>query len=207
MPEKVESFNDLIMTLARYPEHAHHPTCVHHGHHIIHFRGSEYCLGCSSMNIGTFLGVILFLISMKYLNFSWPAGLMIGFSMYLPTLIQIKFQWKPFKILSRTLLGIGTAIFLLSTLILTPLNLLGFVVKLGGILFFISVAKITLWARAKYSRSPCDSCSEGTFPFCSYKLDEMKSILKTHSLDEMPAHFLEDRINTVERLIYPQSEI
>tara|TARA_B100000003_G_C10854422_1_gene340381 strand:- start:285 stop:710 length:426 start_codon:yes stop_codon:yes gene_type:complete len=127
--------------------------------------------------------------------------MLIGFLMFTPTLLQIKFQWKPFKLFSRTSLGIGSGLFLLSSLILSPISIQGFIVRVLSIGFFVTVAKISLRLRSNHSKSPCIGCSEGSFPYCSYKITEMKEIVKKGELEPMPHEFLVSTINNIEEKI------
>ena len=114
----------------------------------------------------------------------------IGFLFYFPTLLQLKLQWKTYKIISRTLLGVGSGLFLLSCVLLSPISLTGLVIRCMGIAFFMAVAKFSLNLRSKHTNSPCINCPEGSFPYCSYKLPELELIAASGSLEEAPQHFI-----------------
>ena len=140
--------------------------------------GKDYCLGCWCLNLGCIISIPL-LVTLFYFGIHYYLQMLIGFLMFTPTLLQIKFQWKPFKLFSRTSLGIGSGLFLLSSLILSPISIQGFIVRVLSIGFFVTVAKISLRLRSNHSKSPCIGCSEGSFPYCSYNLifmEEMKVI-------------------------------
>ena len=190
MPTEVRTFDDLSSTLARYPTRAHHPACKFHHHHIINLGGKEYCLGCLCMNTGLTLSLPI-IIPFHLAGVNHWSIMLLGFLLYFPTLAQIKVQWKPFKMLSRPALGLGSGLFLLSALLLSPLDQTGVLTRIGALLFFMAVANISLRLRARYSRSPCDSCPAGRFPYCTYKLAEMERTLASGELEEEPREFLQ----------------
>ena len=190
------TFDDLSLTLARYPVEAHHPACKFHDNHIIKFHGKEYCLGCSCLNLGCLLALPIFLMAYYFaIDFTLLMGT--GILLYLPTLLQVKLQWKPFKLFSRTSLGVGSGIFMLSCMLLSPLNWVGFLIRIAGIVFFIVVAKMSLKFRSHNDNSPCINCQEGSFPYCSYKLEEMENIAASGTLEDLPQNFL---ISTIAKL-------
>ena len=199
-PNEVKTFDDLSKYLARYPSEAHHPTCKFHHNHLVKIWGKDYCLGCWCLNLGCIISIPL-LVTLYYFGIPYYLQMLIGFLMFTPTLLQIKFQWKPFKLFSRTSLGIGSGLFLLSSLILSPISIQGFIVRVLSIGFFVTVAKISLRLRSNHSKSPCIGCSEGSFPYCSYKITEMKEIVKKGRLETMPHEFLVSTINNIEEKI------
>ena len=113
-----------------------------------------------------------------------------GFLLYLPSIAQIKFQWKPFKMFSRTSLGIGSGLFLVESLVFTPISLNGLATRVICLGIFYTLAKVTLSLRAKNIHSPCFECEEGSFPYCSFKMSEMEEILAGSDLDPEPRAFL-----------------
>ena len=119
--------------------------------------------------------------------------------MFTPTLLQIKIQWKPFKIFSRTSLGVGSGLFLLSSMIFSPMSIQGVVIRVISIAFFVTVAKLSLRLRSNHSNSPCINCPEGSFPYCSYKLDDMNEIIKQGNLEVVPREFLISTIASISK--------
>lgn len=177
------------MALARYPPEAHHPTCKFHQDHIVNIRGKQVCLGCWCLNLGCILSVP-FVLLLNHLELEYYFSMLIGFLMFTPTLLQLKIQWKPFKLFSRTSLGIGSGLFMLSCLFLAPYTLFGVLIRISGIAFFVAVAKLSLKLRSRHSNSPCNNCPEGSFPYCSYKIPEMEKILQSQTLETEPNDFL-----------------
>lgn len=195
----------MSRTLARYPLAAHHPTCKFHHNHVLYFRGKDYCLGCSCLNLGCLLSIPLFFI-LHYLTIHFAFLMGTGVLFYFPTLLQVKLQWKPFKVVSRTLLGVGSGLFILSCIILSPINFSGLLIRISGVLFFIILAKMSLKFRSRHDNSPCIDCKEGSFPYCSYKLEEMESIASSGTLEELPQHFIMNTISKVKNGPLPSSK-
>ncbi len=146
-------------------------------------------MGCFCLNIGITLSLPLILILHLYPITSLQI-LIIGFVLYLPSIAQIKFQWKPFKIFSRTCLGLGSGLFLVEALIFAPISVSGLMTRLLCLGIFYALAKITLNLRARKIHSPCFECEEGSFPYCSFKMAEMEEILSGSDLEPEPRAFL-----------------
>ncbi len=148
------------------------------------------------MNIGVSISLVILPLLHRY-SFGFYQILFIGFVLYLPTIIQIKFQWKPFKIFSRTCLGLGSGVFLLEALIFAPMTIFGILVRVLSFGTFYAIAIITLDLRMKNINSPCIGCKEGSFPYCSFKIIEMEEILTGSDLEPEPREFLTSVVNQI----------
>ena len=84
------------------------------------------------------------------------------------------------------------------SLLFSTLDLTGAIIRISSLIFFIAVAKTSLKLRSKHSNSPCNDCQEGSFPYCSYKLDDMKQIILKGDLEELPRDFLTSTIAKLE---------
>lgn len=89
-----------------------------------------------------------------------------GVMLYLPTLLQPYFQWKPYKIVARFLLGMAVVSILAGGLVLPPLDPLGLIARGMFVPIFWFVFKATLRQRARYTPDPCSRCSPAMYPFC-----------------------------------------
>lgn len=158
----------------------HHPPCPRHDDHLLYFKGQPYCLGCFCVYSGMGLGVPVMLFFVYYLGFEvWTLAL-IGFLLsLLPSLLQIKIQVKSFKIFSRTILGVGMLLWFASILLMLPLNLTGLLLRVGGVIFYLAVALITLSLRRRFGKAiHCEDCPEGNFPICEFRLPMIEEMIE-----------------------------
>jgi hypothetical protein len=90
----------------------------------------------------------------------------IGVGLYSPALVQPFVQHKLFKMVSRFLLGVGVPCLWFGAIVLLPRD--GWGVALRGIflLVFWQTYRVTQSLRERFTSRPCESCSEGAFPFC-----------------------------------------
>ena len=162
---------EFLQTLSRTPRWAHHPTCKCFDGHLIRLGRSAYCLGCLCFLCGASAASVT-LVLLWISNPSWLAQIHVwqaqaaGTALYLPTLAQLLIQWKPYKMASRTLLGVAVVVLFSSALLLLPRSLAGLILRFIFIMIFCGVYKVTQRARSKYSRSPCTRCKHAAFPFC-----------------------------------------
>jgi len=101
----------------------------------------------------------------------------LGVLLYLPSLGQLFIQSKPYKIASRTALGMAVVILWFGAIVLLPVSLSGFALRGTFIVTFVGVWKATLWARSRHVNNPCIGCSLGVFPLCRDHLIRSKSLL------------------------------
>lgn len=147
---------------------AHHPHCGRHAQHLLWLFGRPLCLGCTCVAIGFSAGAFaLFLVPL-------PAGLQMWLAFHIalvwPTALQPWLQWKPYKVIARSLLGFASATWLLGTFRHqhTPLRL-PFEVVLSALIFGL-LARLLLRIRDRWTSSPCTSCPLGAYPTCSWNL-------------------------------------
>lgn len=157
----------------------HHPPCPRHDDHLLYIRGRPFCLGCVFSYTGMVLGVPIFLLFYFFFNPGVLALALLGFLIaFLPSLLQIKVQIKLYKIFSRTSLGIGISLYLASIILLLPLDMEGFVLRIGGIVFMVGVAYGTQHLRNQFGKtSHCAECPEGEFPICTFRLPLIKNMI------------------------------
>lgn len=142
---------------------AHHPTCRCYDHHLIRCGRWCFCLGCTCLIIGivitSFLVLFLHVLGIEFEGLK-PIWLFVGTLLLLiPTFIQIRYQRKTFKIISRTLLGSCIVLsFHIGVFMLPPAGYH----TMYGICFavsFIVLAKLTLWIRNRYSQPIIGFCA------------------------------------------------
>jgi hypothetical protein len=145
---------------------SHHPHCDRHHNHLIWIAGHPFCLGCTCMYTGIVLGVPLaFAIQWSNIDlWQWFALHMI---LLLPTVLQIRIQRKSFKMTARFLLGITTSLYLVSGMLLLPINLW---VRLLILVVFSFLYFALRRLRNRYISSPCDNCPLGRYPVCEWNM-------------------------------------
>src|SRR5207248_10536129 len=101
----------FIRQLFRVPRLAHHPICRCFDNHLIRLGSLALCLGCTCMALGASTGLTLlgWLCSQYWADVQAIGGwgfIAIGVGLYAPALVQPFAQHKPFKMVSRFLLGV-----------------------------------------------------------------------------------------------------
>ena len=148
---------------------AHHPTCYRHDHHLIRIFQNDLCLGCTCGLSGGLIGLILY-YSVLSSNLSIDL-LFYSLLFLIPTLIQPFYQKKWFKMISRTMLGFASAIYLLTTLHLFSYDMIGFCCKFLALAFMYLMSKVlSRWRKTK-TPNPCQNCPHGQYPMCDHVLD------------------------------------
>jgi hypothetical protein len=127
----------------------------------------------------------------------------IGVVMYLPTIIQFKVQYKIFKTMSRSMLGIGV-MFLFISLFKYDWGGKEFVLKSISIFIFFIVLKLTLKVRNRFMNDPCVTCNRGKYPFCTHKLQDIKRLSDQIPESSAFSKFMEA---TIEQLENPNENI
>jgi hypothetical protein len=163
---------------------AHHPTCQCYNHHLIRCGRWNFCLGCTCLIFGivmaSFLILVGYIIEIDFVDFR-PIWLFVGTLLLLiPTFIQIRYQRKLFKLVSRLLLGIGIVMsFYTGVFMLPPAGYH----TMYGICFavsFVVLAKLTLWIRNRYSQPIIGFCSNLDCP--NRPNEVLDAVLKEMSL-------------------------
>lgn len=178
MQEKSEKGDiEAVTKLLKIPQLAHHPTCNFYRNHLLYLFGKPFCLGCFCMSCGIFITTILFVLFNLYQYH--PTNLFIlGILIYIPTVFQVKYQKYFFKAFARFLLGGSVVLCLTSIFLLRNWFSFEIIYSLGYLTLFIIIYKTTQKFRAKNIDNPCKGCVKGHFPFCSWKVNEMKYLLE-----------------------------
>lgn len=155
-----------------YLPFAHHPHCQRHDNHLIWIRGHPYCLGCLCLYSGLVLGLALGLMvgpaqpdSVRWLLIHIPFAI--------PTLFQPWIQNKPFKVASRTALGLGMGSFVSSGLLFGVCDVALLFTRLFVLIVVPSGYAVLSYLRAKYTHDPCKDCPLGTYPVCEWNLPRL----------------------------------
>ena len=154
---------------------AHHADCYRYDHHLIRIFGVNLCLGCTSAYTGSVFGSLAwwyFLHEQSSVVFT----LLLVYFCLIPSLIQSVYQQKLFKIFSRTLLGVASAIFILYATFSLELTWLGLGYRIIAVFLFIKTRKFLMDFRQKRLDDPCLNCPHGAKPFCYHYYPELKSL-------------------------------
>ena len=168
---------DSPLAFAKFKMFAHHPTCYRHNHHLFRAFGLELCLGCTGLFLGIIIGVGIYLTTDLLASFNLISIWAIGIILYLPTLIQPNMQFWPYKLISRTLLGVAIFI-MLSSLVL---KIDWFSIREVGIaILYLIIFDITRRSTLRYRHvnidDPCIDCPHGMHPFCLHHLEDLKTL-------------------------------
>ncbi|MCL1475766.1 hypothetical protein [Argonema antarcticum] len=178
-PDKLpinKAFSDFTYNLERVPLLAHHPACSYYHNHLIWLGKMPVCLGCSMMTCGIGAGLLL-LPHLKFLTaLPFYVLLFVGICLYIPAILQIKIQFKPYKIGARFCLGMAVVFLVYAGLWLTPWSIVGLILRLGFITEFYIVWHLTLKIRSRHSKPLCDNCPAGRFPVCSYTIPRISRL-------------------------------
>lgn len=173
----------FLSNISKYKPLAHHPDCDLHSHHLIRILGHPICLGCFCVCLGIILGVLIFSFYLPR-NVYGPHLYMIGVLAYLPTIVQFRMQSKAFKIVSRFMLGIAVVLLLGPIFFRYDWGNDAFIWEFVAIFIFFVVLKLTLDVRNLFLDNPCFKCSRGKYPFCTYKLPDLKRLAQIRNNSE-----------------------
>lgn len=154
---------------------AHHADCYRYDHHLVRLFGVNLCLGCTFAYGGSILGSLTW---WNFIHEQWSVVLTLCFVYFclIPSLIQPYFQQKFFKIFSRTLLGVASAVFILYTVFSLENSWLGLGYRILAIFLFIKTRRGLMEFREKRLDDPCLDCPHGAKPFCYHYYPELKSL-------------------------------
>lgn len=167
---------------------AHHPHCERHRHHLIWIKGHPFCLGCLSLFTGMVIGTFV-VYSTLPIELSLPTWVITHLLLLVPTAIQPYFQFRVFKIFSRSLLGVCIAsYFITGFYVRSPIDLWPFLLAQTA-LFTIVYFLLSRWRLRKID-NPCSKCPQGRYPVCEWNLPrllvdpEQKEIFRVLSIKE-----------------------
>jgi hypothetical protein len=165
----------VMPVLGAFVRGAHHPHCDRHAHHVIWIRERPLCLGCTCMAAGLLIGCPAGLwIGTACSN--WSAWFFLHVLLVIPTAIQPWFQKRLFKMISRTLLGVSTASYLVGLAYSAPLPEPRFWVGAGLTIVFLLSARVLVWLRSFRPDDPCVACPLGTYPVCEWNMPRWKEL-------------------------------
>ena len=90
----------------------------------------------------------------------------LGLTLFSPTLVQPFVQVKPFKVISRFLLGVSIVLLWYVGLFLLPWTPFGLFLRLVFVVVFILTFRATNKWRSRKTADPCKRCPFGVYPFC-----------------------------------------
>ena len=158
---------------------AHHAVCRCYDKHLLRIGKLYLCLGCTSLGLGLILslvtcGYLYHAGLLRYINDNAYGVFVGGILMFTPTLIQPFYQFKPFKIFSRFLLGCSIIATLSVVFIAIPWSGTGLALKGVGIAIFLSTINLTLRYRKHFTPPVNCSCKH---PFCESNKANLNQIL------------------------------
>lgn len=129
------------------------------------------------MSLGAVIGLALTPVLLAALS-TW-AVLLVSAAMVVPTALQPFIQRKPYKMLARTLLGVGTALYTCTALWALSWNAVGLLERLaaGGVCLGVSRAMLAL--RERRLDNPCAACPHGQKPFCGHYLPAFEEVARS----------------------------
>jgi len=163
---------DFLERISRVPRFAHHPTCDCFHNHLLHLGTRAICLGCTCVAVGILVSTAVLCVLLTWrAALLWQIGsfawISLGVAFFLPTLAQPFQQQKMFKVVSRTMLGVSIVLLWFGAMIILPATTAGFALRLIFIGVFVTAMKLSLSLRSRFTKSPCDGCTGGSFPFCA----------------------------------------
>jgi hypothetical protein len=168
---------------------AHHPHCERHAHHLIWVKGHPFCLGCTCMYSGIALGIpVAFAIDWSF--FTFVGWVLFHFALLIPTMGQPALQKKPYKIISRLLLGVCVTTYWLSGIFFFSPSLVSvWLFRFLVIVAFVINFQIMFQYRNKFVDNPCKGCPLGEYPTCDWNLPRLLA-------ENSELHFLKESINS-----------
>ena len=120
-------------------------------------------MGCTCLIVGivmaSFLVLVRYIIGIDFADLR-PIWLFVGTLLLLiPTFIQIRYQRKLFKLVSRLLLGVAIVLSFYTGVFMLPPAGYHTIYGVCFTLSFIVMAKLTLWIRNRYSQPILGFCA------------------------------------------------
>lgn len=165
------------VTMLALKPFAHHPDCLCYRSHLLRLGSLPLCLGCTCMVLGMVVASVVLCLAavfeLEAFNRLTVAQCTVsGVALYLPTLGQPFWQWRPFKIVSRFLLGGGVVLLFFGGIVLLPETVTGLAFRMLFVIVFCATLHLSLRLRQQCSASPARNCRHGGFPFCQSR-DQM----------------------------------
>lgn len=151
---------------------AHHPHCERYYNHLLWFRGHPLCLGCTCIYSGMLLGLALVFI-INWTSVSLVMWILSHLIALVPTIVQPWFQWKPYKIMARLILGISISTYWVSGMLLMNPPFSVWIFRFWVLMIFIILYYGLRAIRNRYTYNPCDDCPLGVFPTCDWNLPRL----------------------------------
>jgi hypothetical protein len=190
-PQKLHEVGRLLFL-------AHHADCYRYDHHLVRPFGVSLCLGCTFAYAGSLLGSLTWW-SLIHEQWSVVLTLCLVYSCLIPSLVQPYFQQKFFKVFSRTLLGVASAVFILYTAFSLEFTWLGLSYRILALVLFIKTRRGLMEFRQKRLDDPCLNCPHGAKPFCYHYHPELKSLyVSLKESDDSEAELIAGLIASIE---------
>jgi hypothetical protein len=151
---------------------AHHPHCSRYDHHLLWIGGHPLCLGCTCVYLGMAIGTAS-IFAVQWSIISFVPWVLIHLALLVPTVLQPWIQKKVYKILSRTMLGICIASYLISGLFLINPSHFIPLFQLLVILAFVIGLRVLKIIRDRYAKEPCEDCPLGFYPTCEWNMPRL----------------------------------
>lgn len=171
----------FITRLYRHPPLAHHPPCRCYDDHLLRLGRLSLCLGCTCLAVGLLVAVLVLTWATQH---AWDALaahprtlFLIGLALLVPTFAQPFVQVRPFKMVSRLLLGVAIPVLWFAPFALLPWTLAGLVGRAGFVLLFAGLFLFASWLRKRYTPRPCATCPHGRYPFCADNRPRVERLL------------------------------
>jgi len=162
-----------LAVVSRLRPGAHHPDCYRYDHHLLRVGRRPLCLGCCCLWSGVALGLPTSTLVPPW----WLVAL--GLALVAPTALQPYIQRKPFKIVARSMLGVGCAWYVLGLIVAPSWDPQGLAVRLAGAGLFHLLYRALRQLRQKRLNDPCAECPHGRKPFCLHYLPQFERLGQT----------------------------
>ena len=149
---------------------AHHPHCDRHFSHLLWVGDRPLCLGCTCLYLGILIGVFVGLLLSELRLSTW---ITLHAFLVAPTGVQPFLQAKPFKIVSRTLLGVAASSYWLSGVLYIQFPVSRFTAVLTMVVAFAIVLAGLTDLRRRFPADPCRDCPLGKYPTCEWNLPRL----------------------------------
>ena len=141
------------------------------------------------MYSGILIGLVI-LCWMNYQGLTWTVICITGLGLSPLPYLQMHYQKKWFKIFARTGLGLGSTLFIGAPLFFAKLDVFGIIIRVAIIGGYVILAKHALRRRQRTMDRPCDTCTEGVFPLCSWNKEDIVQATKNQDLDPEGREFM-----------------